>query len=75
MLELPLGALQAGRTRTRVERRGVSFETDAYIVDEHLIWGATARILDDLYERLDTFLGAQGRSFVPEPTSTGRPTE
>ena len=48
MLELPLDALRAGRTRTRIERRGITFETDAYIVDEHLIWGATARILENL---------------------------
>jgi 8-oxo-dGTP pyrophosphatase MutT (NUDIX family) len=52
VLELPLGALQEGRTRTRMERRGISFETDTFVVDEHLIWGATARILDNLLERL-----------------------
>jgi 8-oxo-dGTP pyrophosphatase MutT (NUDIX family) len=51
VLELPLRALREGRTRTRMERRGVAFETDAYIVDEHLIWGATARILELLLER------------------------
>jgi 8-oxo-dGTP pyrophosphatase MutT (NUDIX family) len=52
VLELPLAALRAGRTRTRLERRGISFETDAYVVDGHLIWGATARILEHLLERL-----------------------
>jgi 8-oxo-dGTP pyrophosphatase MutT (NUDIX family) len=52
VIELPVPALLAGRTRTRMERRGVSFETDAYIVDEHLIWGATARIIEYLLERL-----------------------
>jgi len=52
VLELPLAALRAGRTRTRLERRGISFETDAYIVDEHLIWGATARIIEHLLTRL-----------------------
>jgi 8-oxo-dGTP pyrophosphatase MutT (NUDIX family) len=52
VLELPLSALRAGRTRTRLQRRGISFETDAYVVDEHLIWGATARILENLLERL-----------------------
>ena len=40
VLELPLRALQESRTRTRLERRGISFETDAYILDGHLIWGA-----------------------------------
>ena len=50
VLELPLEALRAGRTRTSMERRGISFETDAYVVDEHLIWGATARIVEQLLE-------------------------
>ncbi len=54
VLELPVPALRAGRTRTRLERRGISFETDAYAVGENLIWGATARILEHLLERLDT---------------------
>ncbi len=56
VLELPLRALREGRTRTRMERRGISFETDAYIVGEHLVWGATARILDDLYEHIEAIL-------------------
>jgi 8-oxo-dGTP pyrophosphatase MutT (NUDIX family) len=56
VLELPLRGLRDGRTRTRMERRGISFETDAYVVGEHLIWGATARILDNLYENLDAIL-------------------
>src|SRR4029077_14903364 len=51
VLELPLEALRAGRTRPRLERRGISFETDAYVVDDHLIWGATARIIAELLER------------------------
>jgi 8-oxo-dGTP pyrophosphatase MutT (NUDIX family) len=53
VLELPLQAVRAGRTRTQMQRRGISFETDAYVVDEHLIWGATARIIEHLLERLD----------------------
>ena len=52
VLELPLRDLQESRTRTRLQRRGISFETDAYILDGHLIWGATYRILADLLERL-----------------------
>ena len=56
VLELPLDELRAGRTRRRLERRGISFETDAYVVGEHLIWGATARILENLLERLDSLL-------------------
>jgi 8-oxo-dGTP pyrophosphatase MutT (NUDIX family) len=53
VIELPLGTLRESRTRTRMERRGFTFETDAYIVDEHLIWGATARIIENLLHRLD----------------------
>jgi 8-oxo-dGTP pyrophosphatase MutT (NUDIX family) len=54
VLELPLDALRAARTQTDIERRGVTFTTDAYIVDDHIIWGATARILEHLLERLST---------------------
>jgi 8-oxo-dGTP pyrophosphatase MutT (NUDIX family) len=52
VLELPLEEVRAGRTRTQMERRGFTFETDAYVVGEHLIWGATARIIELLLERL-----------------------
>jgi 8-oxo-dGTP pyrophosphatase MutT (NUDIX family) len=48
VLELPLDAIRDGRTRTQLQRRGITFETDAYVVDDHLIWGATARILEQL---------------------------
>jgi 8-oxo-dGTP pyrophosphatase MutT (NUDIX family) len=51
VLEFPLRALREGKTRTRLERRGISFETDAYVVEESLIWGATARIIAELLER------------------------
>ncbi len=54
VLELSLSDVRAGRTRTRLERRGITFETDAYVVGEHLVWGATARILEHLLERLRT---------------------
>jgi 8-oxo-dGTP pyrophosphatase MutT (NUDIX family) len=52
VLELPLSALQAGYGRERLLRRGVPFRTDVYVVGEHLVWGATARMLGDLLERL-----------------------
>jgi 8-oxo-dGTP pyrophosphatase MutT (NUDIX family) len=58
VLELPLHAVRDSRTRTRLQRRGISFETDAYVLDGHLIWGATFRILANLLERLDSFLAA-----------------
>ena len=56
VIELTPRALREGRTRTQLERRGFSFETDAYVLDGHLIWGATARILDHLLERLDSLM-------------------
>lgn len=52
VLELALPAIAASRTRAPIERRGITFETDAYVLDGHLIWGATFRILSDLLERL-----------------------
>jgi 8-oxo-dGTP pyrophosphatase MutT (NUDIX family) len=54
VLELALASLRAGRTRTRMERRGISFETDVFLVEEHLVWGATARILENLLQELDS---------------------
>lgn len=56
VLEPSLGQLRAGRTRTRVERRGIAFETDAYVFDGELVWGATARILEELLERVGPLL-------------------
>jgi 8-oxo-dGTP pyrophosphatase MutT (NUDIX family) len=56
VLELPLRALRQSRTRTKMERRGISFETDAYILEDHLIWGATARILEHLLEQVEELL-------------------
>jgi 8-oxo-dGTP pyrophosphatase MutT (NUDIX family) len=67
VLELPLGALRAGRTRTRLTRRGFTFETDAYLVEDHLIWGATARILEHLLERADALLANAGPAPLAPP--------
>jgi len=53
VLELSLADVRAGYARRRLTRRGVPFRTDTYVVGDHLIWGATARILVDLFERLD----------------------
>jgi 8-oxo-dGTP pyrophosphatase MutT (NUDIX family) len=58
VLELALSALRAARTRTRIQRRGIAFETDAYIVDGHVIWGATARILEHLLACEGALLGS-----------------
>jgi len=53
VLELPVRELVGGYGRRRLLRRGLPVRTDTYLVDEHLIWGATARILADLLDRLD----------------------
>jgi 8-oxo-dGTP pyrophosphatase MutT (NUDIX family) len=53
VLELSLDALRAGYARQRMLRRGVPFRTDVYVAGENVIWGATARMLTDLLERLD----------------------
>jgi 8-oxo-dGTP pyrophosphatase MutT (NUDIX family) len=52
VLELALGDLLAGYGRRRLLRRGVPIRTDTYAVDDDLIWGATARILADLFDRI-----------------------
>jgi 8-oxo-dGTP pyrophosphatase MutT (NUDIX family) len=54
VLELPLHDVRESRTRTEIQRRGFTFEVDAYILDGNLIWGATFRIIEDLLERLQT---------------------
>ena len=52
VLELSVADLRAGYGRQRLLRRGVPFRTDVYVVDGQLIWGATARMLGDLLDRL-----------------------
>ena len=52
VLELPLAAVRAGHRRRRLVRRGMPFRTDAYEAGGHLIWGATARIVADLLDRV-----------------------
>jgi 8-oxo-dGTP pyrophosphatase MutT (NUDIX family) len=52
VLELPLRAVRDGYARRRLVRRGVPFRTDVYVVGEDLIWGATARMVGDLLERI-----------------------
>src|SRR5436190_6206030 len=60
VLELPLSALLSGYGRRRLIRRGLPIRTDTYVVDDHLIWGATARILADLFDRIAPLLSAEG---------------
>jgi 8-oxo-dGTP pyrophosphatase MutT (NUDIX family) len=52
VLELPLRSLRDGYRRQRLIRRGIPIRTDTYVVADHLIWGATARILSDLLDRI-----------------------
>ena len=56
IVELSLPDLLAGYERKRLIRRGVPIKTDTYTVRGHLIWGATARILAGLLERLKPIL-------------------
>jgi 8-oxo-dGTP pyrophosphatase MutT (NUDIX family) len=56
VLELPLASILAGYARRRLIRRGIPLRTDTYVVDGVLIWGATARILADLFDRIGPWL-------------------
>lgn len=56
VIELPLRALRAGYGRRRMTRRGLPIRTDTYVSGEHLIWGATARMLGDLFDRIGPLL-------------------
>ncbi len=59
ILEPPLSALLAGYSRRRLIRRGIPIRTDTYVVDETLVWGATARILADLFDRIGPLLATR----------------
>jgi 8-oxo-dGTP pyrophosphatase MutT (NUDIX family) len=48
-----LDELVSGFGMRRLIRRGVPIRTPTYVVGEHLVWGATARILGSLLERID----------------------
>ena len=56
VLELPLSALAHGYENRRLIRKGVPIRTPTYTVGDHLVWGATARIVQQLLERLDPLL-------------------
>ncbi len=53
VLVASLDDLAAGYEKRRLVRRGVPIKTDTYLVGDKLIWGATARILAMLFERLN----------------------
>ena len=52
VLAFDLEQLREGFAMRRLVRRGVPIRTPTYVVAEHLIWGATARILGELLARL-----------------------
>lgn len=56
VLEFTLADLVAGHKMRRLLRKGVPIRTPTYTVDGHLVWGATARILESLLERLKPLL-------------------
>lgn len=56
VLELSLADVRNGYERKRLIRRGIPILTDTYTVGEHFIWGATARILSDLFDRIEPLL-------------------
>jgi 8-oxo-dGTP pyrophosphatase MutT (NUDIX family) len=53
VLVASLDDLAAAYEKRRLVRRGVPIKTDTYLIADKLIWGATARILAMLFERLD----------------------
>jgi 8-oxo-dGTP pyrophosphatase MutT (NUDIX family) len=52
VLTFSLELLREGYAMRRLLRRGIPIHTPTYEVEGQLIWGATARILADLLERL-----------------------
>jgi 8-oxo-dGTP pyrophosphatase MutT (NUDIX family) len=53
VLVASLDDLEAGYEKRRLVRRGVPIKTDTYLIGDKLIWGATARILGDLFRHLE----------------------
>jgi 8-oxo-dGTP pyrophosphatase MutT (NUDIX family) len=72
VLELPLDELLSGYARRRVVRRGVPIRTDTYVVGQNLIWGATARILADLFDRIGSLLKSDDSKGRVSPSRSGR---
>jgi 8-oxo-dGTP pyrophosphatase MutT (NUDIX family) len=52
VLVASLDELRGAYAKRRLVRRGVPIKTDTYLISDQLIWGATARILAMLFERL-----------------------
>ena len=56
VLELSLDDLVHGYEQKRLIRRGVPIRTPTYTVRGHFVWGATARILEHLLQRVAPLL-------------------
>jgi 8-oxo-dGTP pyrophosphatase MutT (NUDIX family) len=56
ILELALQDVVAGFEMKRLVRKGVPFKTPTYTVGDNLIWGATARIVQTLLDRVEALL-------------------
>jgi 8-oxo-dGTP pyrophosphatase MutT (NUDIX family) len=56
VLEFTLADLMRGHEMRRLLRKGVPIKTPTYTVDGHLVWGATARIVQSLLEALRPLL-------------------
>jgi 8-oxo-dGTP pyrophosphatase MutT (NUDIX family) len=52
VLVASLEELAAGYEKRRLVRRGVPIKTDTFVISDKLIWGATARILGELFRHL-----------------------
>ena len=52
VLAFTIEQLRESFAMRRLVRRGVPIRTPTYLVGQHLIWGATARILGELLQRL-----------------------
>ena len=52
VLELSLPALRRGYESKRLLKKGLPIKTPTYTVEGHCVWGATARIVQELLERL-----------------------
>jgi 8-oxo-dGTP pyrophosphatase MutT (NUDIX family) len=57
VLEFSLRRLREVGELRRLVRKGIPFQTHVYEIGETFIWGATARMLNELLERLDPLLG------------------
>ena len=56
VLELSLADLIRGFEHKRLLRRGVPIRTPTYTVGDHFVWGATARIIEHLLQRVAPLL-------------------